>query len=161
MAPLADQPTAQIELARAEAKLSSARLLLRESVAEDSDDLPANLGIFLTLDRRIYLGAGGFHLFSRAAITRAGLGQASAYLAGGLTYHGLFTSRSDGTMGVGLSNVWLEHPQGLCAETFVERFYKARFTKFLSLQPDLQLFRRPRGGPDHAWTFTLRGRAKL
>lgn len=33
MAPLADQPTAQIELARAEAKLTSARLLLREAVA--------------------------------------------------------------------------------------------------------------------------------
>jgi porin len=127
----------------------------------DSHDLPANLGIFLTLDRRIYQGEGGFHLFSRAAVTRAGLGQASAYLAGGLAYHGLFTSRSDDTMGVGLSNVWLEHPQGLRAETFVELFYKARFTKFLSLQPDLQLFRRPRGGPDHGWTFTLRGRVKL
>jgi alkylation response protein AidB-like acyl-CoA dehydrogenase len=34
MAPLADQPTAQIELARAEAKLSSARLLLREAIAD-------------------------------------------------------------------------------------------------------------------------------
>jgi alkylation response protein AidB-like acyl-CoA dehydrogenase len=33
MTPLADQPTAQIELARAEAKLTSARLLLREAIA--------------------------------------------------------------------------------------------------------------------------------
>ena len=34
MAPLADQPTAQLELARAEAKLCSARLLLREAIAD-------------------------------------------------------------------------------------------------------------------------------
>ena len=33
MAPLAEQTTAQIELARAEAKLTSARLLLRDAVA--------------------------------------------------------------------------------------------------------------------------------
>jgi porin len=128
---------------------------------EHQGPLPSNQGAFLTLDQRFYRGEGGTHLFGRGAVTRAGQGQASAYAAGGVAYHAPFASRTDDTVGLGVSTVWLEQPTGLRAESFVELFYKARFTKFFSLQPDLQLFRHPQGGPDHGWAVTLRGRVKL
>jgi porin len=122
---------------------------------------PANQGVFMVLDQRIYRGAGGLHAFGRGALTHAAVGNASAYAGVGLAYHAPFASRDDDTVGVGVSTVWLEQVRGRDAETFVEVFYKARFTRFFSLEPDVQYFHHPLGGSGSGWAFTLRGRVKL
>jgi porin len=122
-----------------------------------------NYGAFVSLDQRIYrtdAGGTGLHVFVRAALSPADLDEASAYAGAGVAYHGI-GSRFDDTVGLGFSTVWLERPTGRSAESALELFYKARFAHFLSLQPDLQLYRQPQGQPGYGWAATLRLRVKL
>jgi porin len=63
---------------------------------------------------------------------------------GGFTYTGLFPSRDNDVMGIGLA--WSELFQGgTNQETATELFYKAVWTQRLSIQPDLQYITSPSG----------------
>jgi len=75
------------------------------------------------------------------------------YAGGGATYHG-FGGRDD-TLGLGAGHVRGDPDP---PETFIELFYKARFTKWFSLEPDVQMFFHP---GDRVLVAGIRGKVKL
>jgi porin len=117
-------------------------------------DLSGNTGVTLVHDEHVYAhprdreSSAGAHLFFRLSLAQPSRNNTDRYLGGGLTYHG-FPWRDNDTVGVGVGtlHVQLPHPGARRdgTELFVETFYKARLTPWLSLEPDLQLFHHPGG----------------
>lgn len=82
---------------------------------------------------------------------------AAFYIGTGLVYKGLFHKRDDDTLGVGLAHVgFSKYVADVDSESYVEFFYKAKLTKTLTLQPDLQFIRHPGGAGRDAVAAGLR-----
>lgn len=100
-----------------------------------------NWGLMFQNDERVYShpddpeDGRGLNLITRFSWTKTA--DIPLYAGASLAWHGLW-SRDNDTVGVGFGYFTRQSGGG---ELFVEAFYKARVTKWLSVQPDLQLYR--------------------
>jgi len=146
-----------------------------------SDDIPevgvadprmfdSNAGWFVQNDERIYLHPDdprdprGLTVIVRYSWSRPDRSPFAHYAGGSAAWHGI-GPRSNDTAGIGVGYYTVAEPLGGSPgpgdERFVEAFYKARFTNFMSVQPDVQWFRHPGGdGPD-AFVAGVRFKFKL
>jgi porin len=79
------------------------------------------------------------------------------YLGAGLVYRGLLPRRNDDLLGAGVA--WLRFSRRLAdlrPETAVEMFYKARLSRYVVLQPELQYIAHPGGNGSDALVFGVR-----
>jgi carbohydrate-selective porin OprB len=115
---------------------------------------PESAGVFGVLDFFFPLGEKqSLQTFARVA-WNPGLSEGTIFYAGGgATWHG-FAGRDD-TVGLGAGHVRGDPDP---PESFIELFYKARFTKWFSLEPDFQMFFHP---GDILLVAGLRGKIKL
>lgn len=100
----------------------------------------------------------------RAALTPPDRQDPFFYFGAGVAYHELPWA-SDDTVGIGAQVVRFSHPRGGSAgpgdELMFEVFYKARLTKFFSVQPDFQIFNHIGGDGPFAVVGGLRVKVKL
>ena len=82
------------------------------------------------------------------------------YMGGGATYHGL---RGNDTLGMGAGQARFPTDAATPghAESFLELFYKARFARWFTMQPDLQLVLTPSGADRGALVGGVRFKLKL
>lgn len=82
------------------------------------------------------------------------------YVGGGVTYHAL---RGDDTVGLGGGHVRARDESNTSAanESFLELFYKARFTPWFSVEPELQLLFGPGGSERTVLLGDVRVKIKL
>jgi porin len=99
-------------------------------------------------------------VFARAGWTQPDRSPLSFYVGGGATYHGL---RGVDTLGIGAGQARFPADATTPAhsESFVEMFYKARFTPWFAVEPDLQLIVGPGGHDEIAILGGLRFKLKL
>lgn len=127
-------------------------------------------GWFVQHDERIYLhpdtpddprGLTAIARYSWARPDRSAFGR---YAGGSLAWHGL-GPRDNDTVGIGGGTFTVTQPlggsRGPLSESFVEAFYKLRFTAFASVQPDVQWFHHPGGDGRDVLTAGLRLKLKL
>jgi porin len=127
-------------------------------------------GWFAQHDERIYLhpdapsdprGLTLIVRYSRARPDRSAFGH---YAGGSAAWHGV-GARDNDTVGVGGGTFSVGQPLGGSpgprSESFVEGFYKLRFTSFASLQPDVQWFHHPGGDGRDAVAAGFRLKLKL
>jgi porin len=142
----------------------------------DADDPPRTFesddGVFIQEDERIYAHPSdatdprGLTVILRASGSRSDRTAIAHYLGGSAAWHGL-GGRRDDTVGLGFGDFTVTQPlggargQGTGGELFVEAFYKARLTSFVSLQPDVELYRHPGGDGADALLIGCRLRLKL
>jgi porin len=118
-------------------------------------------GLYFTADQGLWehghrrlaaFAQGGWGETDRSSVSR--------YFGGGLTFSAPFASRPDDMVGLGLAYAALgrlEHELPDCpSETVIELFYRAPITGWLSLNPDIQLVRRPGGSSGTAVVAGLR-----
>jgi porin len=130
----------------------------------------SDAGWFVQHDERIYLhpenpadprGLTAIVRFSWARPDRSPIGR---YIGGSLAWHGI-GPRSNDTAGIGAGSFTVAEPLGGSpgprSESFVEAFYKLRFTSFASIQPDVQWFRHPGGDGADAVVAGVRIKLKL
>lgn len=126
-------------------------------------------GVFAQHDERIYLNDDLSDPRCFTIIPRFGWAQPdrfnmSLYLGLSVAFHGM-GMREDDTVGIGVGGFTVNRQAngtpGQGSELFVELFYKWRFTKFMSLQPDLQYYRRPGGDGRDAVLVGTRLKFKL
>ena len=116
------------------------------------------LGVLLQNDERLYVGdSGGLNFITRFSWSKPEHAAIPLYVGASLAWHGL-GFRDDDTVGLGFGYFTL---QAGGSELFVEAFYKMRLTHFLSLQPDVQIYRTPGGEGPPALLFGLRAKVKL
>jgi porin len=133
-------------------------------------EIDGNEGFYAIHDERIYEkpkdkdNTEGLHLFVRFAWAPPDRNDNDRYLGGGIAYHGMPWAENH-TVGVGFGTLHYVVPAGGSpgdgTEMFVEAFYKARFTKWVSLEPDFQFFRRPGGDGRDAVVLGTRFKVKL
>jgi porin len=132
--------------------------------------LGSNAGWFVQHDERIYLhpedpadprGLTAILRFSWARPERSAFGR---YTGGSVAWHGI-GPRSNDTVGLGAGSFTIAAPvggsPGARSESFVEAFYKLRYTSFASVQPDVQWFRHPGGDGADALVAGVRIKLKL
>lgn len=126
-------------------------------------------GFFAQQDERIYLNDDLDDPRCFTIIPRIGWAQPdrfnmSLFLGLSVAFHGM-GMREDDTVGIGAGyftvNRQANGTPGPGSEVFVEVFYKWRFTKFMSLQPDLQYYRTPGGDGRDALLVGARLKFKL
>jgi len=93
------------------------------------------------------------------------------YFDAGLTYKGLIPSRDEDTLGIALAYAKLssgarqaeiDHgSMGVGAEMVLEATYQAQITKWLSIQPDLQVIINPDGNKDLNNAIVIGGRISI
>ena len=127
-------------------------------------------GWFIQNDERIYAhpldpnDQRGLNVILRASGARSDRTQIARYYGGSAAWHGI-GGRLDDTVGLGFGYFTVVQPlegtprQG--HELLVEAFYKARLTKFVSLQPDAELYRHPGGDGPNALLIGCRLKLKL
>jgi porin len=128
-----------------------------------------NTGVTLVHDEHVYASpkdkdsSAGLHVFFRASLAQPSRNNTDRYFGGGVSYHG-FRWRRDDTLGIGLGSLHVQRPllgsPAPGTETFVEMFYKARLTPWLSLEPDFQIFHQPGGDGRDAAVFGVRFKIK-
>jgi porin len=89
----------------------------------------------------------------------------------GLTYKGLFPTRDQDTLGIAFAYAKLtsgaQQPTindgsfGVGAEMVLEVTYQAQITKWLSIQPDMQVIINPGGNKDLSDALVIGGRVSL
>ena len=129
-----------------------------------------NDGWFVQHDERIYTHPGdpsdgrGLNVILRFSWARADRNETARYAGGSVAWHGVGTRRDD-TIGLGVGYFTIAEPvggsPGPSDELFFETFYKARFTSFVSLQPDLQFYRHAGGDGRDAVLVGARLKVKL
>jgi porin len=98
--------------------------------------------------------------FARSGWTQRAPGTIDFYAGGGVTYH---LPQADDTIGIGaghvtfLQAVTADH----ASESFIEMFYKQRFTPWFALQPDVQVVVTPGGARRTVWVGGARLKLKL
>ncbi|MBX7097148.1 MAG: carbohydrate porin [Myxococcaceae bacterium] len=131
----------------------------------------SDVGVLVQNDERIYSSPsnpddpGGLNIITRFAWSQPDRTPIALYAGGSVAWHGLGELRHDDTVGLGFGYFsvaqQLNGHLGPGAEYFVEAFYKLRLTRFLSLQPDLELYRHPGGDGRDAVLAGMRLKAKL
>jgi porin len=131
---------------------------------------PSNAGWFVQNDERFFLhpedprDPRGLTVIVRHSWSRPDRSAFAHYTGGSVAWHGI-GPRSNDTAGVGAGRFSVAEPLGGSPgprdEGFVEAFYKLRLTSFVSLQPDLQWFRRPGGDGADALVAGVRLKLKL
>lgn len=120
-----------------------------------------NDGFFVQHDEHLYANpddpkdATGLNVILRFSWARSDRNAISRYAGGTAAWHGL-GMRNDDTIGIGVGYLALGAHRD---ELYVELTYKWRITKFVSLQPDVELYRHP--GGDGRDAFLAGGRIKL
>lgn len=127
-------------------------------------------GVFAQHDERIYVNPADesdprcFTIIPRFGWAQPDRFNISLYLGLSVAYHGI-GMREDDTVGIGVGyftvNRQANGTPGPGGEFFVELFYKWRFTKFMSLQPDIQYYRTPGGDGRDALLVGTRLKFKL
>jgi len=116
------------------------------------ETLPGNFGAFLSTDVLWPLAPAvpddtrGVQGFVRVGWAPPDRNPMTLFVGGGLTYHGL---RGNDTVGIGAGQARLtaDATRRTHGESFAELFYKARFTAWFSVEPDLQLVRGANSAP--------------
>jgi porin len=129
-----------------------------------------NAGWFVQDDERIFLHPDdprdprGLTLILRYSWSRPDRSAIPRYAGGSAAWHGI-GARDNDTAGVGAGTFRVAQPLGGATapadESFVEAFYKLRLTSFVSLQPDVQVFRHPGGDGANAFVAGVRVKLKL
>jgi porin len=138
----------------------------RDEHPESSEGSGSSCGALATADVLLPVVPGArddsrtFQGFVRLGWSSPDDGAITLYIGGGATYHGL---RGNDTLGLGGGHVRFRDTtvQEHRHESFVELFYKARFTDWFSVQPDLQLIVHPGGANDTALLGGVRLKVKL
>ena len=130
----------------------------------------SNAGFFVQHDERIYLhpedanDPRGLTVILRLGWARADRSAIDRYAGGSAAWHGI-GARSNDTVGIGGGTFTVAEPAGVAMarsrESFLEAFYKSRFTSFASVQPDVQWFQHPGGHGANALVAGLRFKVKL
>ncbi|HKA87176.1 MAG TPA: carbohydrate porin [Haliangiales bacterium] len=100
-------------------------------------------------------------VFGRIGWTQDDRNPLSFYAGGGATYHGLRGGNDTLGLGGGYARFPGDPTFPAHAESFVEMFYKARFTPWFSVQPDVQLIVGPGGHDEIAVVGGVRFKLKL
>lgn len=127
-------------------------------------------GLFAQHDERIYINPEDendprcFTIIPRLGWSQPDRFNMSLFLGVSVAFHG-FGLREDDTVGIGVGYLTINRQTngtpGPGGEFFVEIFYKWRFTKFMSLQPDIQYYRTPGGDGQDALLVGARLKFKL
>lgn len=119
--------------------------------------LLADLWIPLTRDER--RGARTIQTFGRVGWTQRAPGTGDFYAGAGVTYH---LPQANDTIGIGAGHATFSYFTALHAsESFIEAFYKRRFTPWLSIEPDAQIVVTPGGARRTVWVGGARLKLKL
>ena len=130
----------------------------------------SDFGFFIQNDERVLAHpanpehAAGLNVITRFAWAQADRTNVDLYAGASVVWHGL-GPRADDTVGAGAGGFRVRHPlggtRGPGTELFFEAFYKWRLTRFLSLQPDVELYRHPGGDGSNAVVVGARLKVKL
>jgi len=120
-----------------------------------------NYGVWTTFDQMLWKESGGedndqgLGIFGQFGWAPGNRNPLQEYYGVGLVYKGLMPGRNSDLIGFGVANVLfsgdfreMKEAAGVVLthhETAVELFYKFQFSKFISLQPDLQYIANPGG----------------
>jgi porin len=77
------------------------------------------------------------------------------WVSAGLTYKGLIPSREADRLEIGFYHGFFSSDSGLDDETQIEVSYRAQFTSWLGIGPDIQYIVNPGGSPDAGNAFVL------
>ena len=129
-----------------------------------------NAGVFVQHDERIYLhpedpdDPRGLTVILRYSWARPDRSAIPHYAGGSAAWHGV-GPRTNDTVGIGAGYFTVAEQlggsPGTGDERFVEAFYKLRLTNFISLQPDVQVFRHPGGDGQDGFVAGVRVKLKL
>jgi len=121
-------------------------------------------GLYGIVDKTLYQSHNGASLagFVQFGASRSSINQIPYYTGGGLVLTSFISSRQNDAAGIGFANAAFRGP-GSAAETAIEATYSAVISKWLTLQPDLQLILHPGGqkATPRALVFLLRAQWTL
>lgn len=126
-----------------------------------------NVGVMVQLEEHLLLdpsdpqATSGLNVAARVGWAQPDRNEIPLYVGAALAWHGLGQRRDNDTVGLGFGYLQVNPAAGQGFETFVEVFYKARLTKFLSLQPDAQVYVHPGGDAPTTLILGLRVKLKL
>ncbi len=100
-------------------------------------------------------------VFGRVGWTQPDRNPLSFYVGGGATYHGMRGGNDTLGLGGGYARFPADPTTLAHSESFVEMFYKARFTPWFSVEPDVQLIVGPGGHDEIAVVGGLRFKLRL
>lgn len=142
--------------------------LPQDSPSQLAPSPTARGGLFLVHDQHLYRDpanekdGSGLTVVVRFAVTPKDEADPWLYTGVNVAWHGLGPEQND-TVGVGYGTVTYAHalPGQPTTELNLELFYKARLTRWLSLEPDLQYVLHPGGRATDAVVGGLRFKFKL
>jgi porin len=126
-------------------------------------DTIANDGMFAQTDEHLFAhpddpkDASGLTVIGRFSYARPERSAITRYFGGSAAYYGIGFHHDD-SAGIAAGYLTLA-PSG--SEWFVDATYKARLTKFVSLQPDVEFYRHPGGVDGDAFLVGIRLKVKL